>query len=113
MHDSPFGGHMGFSNGRSHRQRFDWPDIRNSVEQFIHDCTACSHVQRKNPAQSNKAPLQHIEVGEPFTFWAMDFMELIPETVHGNRYILVCEAFPTKDQKASTIACRYSFAKSI
>ena len=35
----------------------------------------------------------------------------IPETVHGNRYILVlmdhfskrCEAFPTKDQKASTV----------
>ena len=36
----------------------------------------------------------------------------IPETVHGNRYILVLmvhsskwrEAFPTKDQKASTVA---------
>ena len=110
MHDSPFAGHMGISRTEDRiRQWFYWPDIRNSVEQFIHNCTAC--LQRKNPVQSNKAPLQHIEVGEPFTFWAMDFMGPIPETVHGNRYILVlmdqfskwCKAFPTKDQKASTV----------
>ena len=42
----------------------------------------------------------------------MDFMGPIRETVHGNWYILVlmdhfskwCEAFHTKDQKASTVA---------
>ena len=56
--------------------------------------------------------VQHIEVGEPFTFWAIDYMGPLPETVRGNRHILVmmghfskwCEAFPTKDQKASTAA---------
>ena len=67
MHDSPVAGHMGISRTEDRiRQRFYWPDIRNSVEQFIHNCTACS--QRKNLAQSNKAPLQHIEVGEPLHF---------------------------------------------
>lgn len=52
-----------------------------------------------------KAPLQHIEVGELSSFWAMDFMGHFPEIIQGNRYILVlmdhfskwCEAFPTKD----------------
>jgi len=56
--------------------------------------------------------MQTIEVGEPFTFWALDYMGPITETVRGNKHILVvmdhfskwCEAFPTKDQKASTVA---------
>lgn len=56
--------------------------------------------------------MQPIEVGEPFTFWAMDYMGPLPITARGNKHILVvmdhftkwCEAFPTKDQKASTVA---------
>lgn len=111
MHDNPFAGHMGISRTEDRiRQRFYWPGIRAAVEEFIHDCTTCA--QRKAPSQNNKAPLQRIEVGEPFTFWAMDYMGPLPETARGNRYILVlmdhfskwCEAFPTKDQKATTVA---------
>ena len=60
----------------------------------------------------NKAPPQIIEVNEPFVFWAMDFMGPLPETARGNKHILVimdhftkwCAAFPTQDQRASTVA---------
>ena len=56
--------------------------------------------------------MQPIPVGEPFVFWALDYMGPLKETSKGNRHILVlmdhftkwCEAFPTKDQKASTVA---------
>ena len=111
MHDSPFAGHMGVARTEERiRQRFYWPGIHNSVQTFIHNCHA--RAQRKIATHNNKAPTQHIEVGEPFTFWAMDYMGPLPETARGNRHILVmmdhfskwCEAFPTKDQKASTVA---------
>ena len=111
MHDSPFAGHMGVARTEERiRQRFYWPGIHTSVQTFIHNCHACA--QRKIATHNNKAPTQHIEVGEPFTFWAMDYMGPLPETARGNRHILVmmdhfskwCEAFPTKDQKASTVA---------
>ena len=111
MHDSPFAGHMGVARTEERiRQRFYWPGIHNSVQTFIHNCRACA--QRKIATHNNKAPTQHIEVGEPFTFWAIDYMGPLPETARGNRHILVmmdhfskwCEAFPTKDQKASTVA---------
>ena len=56
--------------------------------------------------------MKTIDVGEPFTFWALDYIGPMSETSRGNKRILVvmdhftkwCEAFPTKDQKASTVA---------
>ena len=69
-------------------------------------------MQSKTSPTQGKAPLQPIVVSEPFTFWAMDYMGPLPETPRGNEHLLVigdhftkwCEAFPTKDQKAQTVA---------
>ena len=63
-------------------------------------------------ANNGKVPIQTLEVSEPFTFWALDYMGPLPESGHGNKHILVlmdhfrkwCEAFPTPDQKALTVA---------
>ena len=72
MHDNPFAGHMGVARTEDRiRQRFFWPGTRRSVQEYIKQCTACT--QRKTPINNNKAPQQTIEVGEPFTFWAMDY----------------------------------------
>ena len=88
MHDSPFAGHMGVARTEERiRQRFYWPGIHTSVQTFIHNCHACA--QRKIATHNNKAPRQHIKVGQPFTFWAMDYMGPLPETACGNRHILV------------------------
>ena len=56
--------------------------------------------------------MHSIEVGQPFTFWAMDYMGRLPVTARGNKHILViidhftkwCEAFATKEKKATTAA---------
>ncbi len=87
-------------------------NMQKFVENYIRQCDAC--IQRKSPGSfsTGSAPLQSIEVSEPFTFWALDYMGPLPETGRGNRHILVlmdhftkwCEAFPTPDQKASTVA---------
>ena len=92
------------------RERFFWPHMNETVQKFIQNCSDCSQI--KQNSSSNKAPLKPIEVSEPFVFWAMDYMGPIKETARGNKHILVlmdhftkwCEAFPTKDQRASTVA---------
>ena len=112
-HDSPFTGHLGVTRTLDRiRKRFFWPNMQKFVENYIRQCDAC--IQRKSPGSfsTGSAPLQSIEVSEPFTFWALDYMGPLPETGRGNRHILVlmdhftkwCEAFPTPDQKASTVA---------
>ena len=84
--------------------------MRKSVETYIRECSVCA--QRKDPVNTNKAPVQTIAAGKPFCFEAMDYMGPLPETARGNTYILVsmdhftkwCEAVPTKNQKAFTVA---------
>ena len=66
-------------------------------------------MRRSTPLSSS---WDKIAPSEPFTFWALDYMGPLPETHRGNKHILVlmdhftkwCEAFPTPDQKASTVA---------
>jgi hypothetical protein len=87
--------------------------MRKSVENCIRQCDTC--VKRKTPAltaSNGRAPLQSLQVSEPFTFWALVYMGPLPETNLSNKHILVlmdhftkeCEAFPTPDKKASTVA---------
>ena len=92
------------------RERFFWPQMRTSMINFIKQCVDCS--QSKYQPHQGKAPLQPIRVSEPFVFWALDYMGPLQETSSGNRHILVvmdhftkwCEAFATRDQKATTVA---------
>ena len=92
------------------KERFFWPKMNDSVTRFIQNCEECS--RSKYDTKQTRAPLKPIEVSEPFVFWALDYMGPLPETAGGNRHILVmmdhftkwCEAFATKDQKASTVA---------
>ena len=111
IHSSPFSGHMGVKRTLLRaRTRFFWPKMAIHIKDFVNSCAKCA--ERKHGPHSNKAPPQTIEVNEPFVFWAMDYMGPLPETAHGNKHLLVimdhftkwCEAFPTKDQRASTVA---------
>ena len=84
--------------------------MNNELQNFVRHCQVCA--QAKLDANHQKAPLQTINVNEPFVFWAMDYMGPLPETTQGNKHLLVvmdhftkwCEVFPTKDQRAKTVA---------
>ena len=111
LHSSSSGGHMGVNRSVSKaRERFFWPQMQESVQLFIKNCPECNQI--KDSHRLTKAPLQSIKVREPFVVWAMDYMGPIKETDRGNKHIFVlmdhytkwCEAFPTKDQNASTVA---------
>ena len=111
VHDNPFASHLGISRTEERvRKRFYWPSIRTDVENYVKKCAVCAH--HTSPVNLNRAPMGNIAVGEPFTFWAMDYMGPLPETSQGNKHILVvvdhftkwCEAFATPYQKATTVA---------
>ena len=84
--------------------------MNNELHDFVRHCQVCA--QTKLGPNQLKAPLQTINVNEPFVFWAMDYMGPLPETTQGNKHLLVvmdhftkwCEVFPTKDQRDKTVA---------
>ena len=111
LHCSSFGGHLGISKTISRaKDRFYWPQMRRCIRTFVQSCRVCGEV--KASTSTTKAPLRPINVSEPFVFWAMDYMGPLPEISRGNKHVLVvmdhftkyCEAFPTQDQKARTVA---------
>ena len=106
VHDVPLGGHLGITRTEERvKKRFHWPGIRKAITKHILLCNVCNH--KNSPINRNTAPLGHISVSQPFTFWALDYMGPLPETSRGNKHILVvvdhftkwCEAFATPDQK--------------
>lgn len=111
IHGTPFAGHFGVKKTLMRaKNRYFWPKMSVQIKDFVRSCEICART--KLNYQSNRAPLQSIEVNEPFVFWAMDYMGPLPETVRGNKHLLVvmdhftkwCEVFPTKDQRAHTVA---------
>ena len=111
IHCSPFSGHFGVKRTLQRaRERFYWPKMTQQITAFVKNCFTCA--QYKLDSTHKQAPLHPIEVNEPFIFWAMDYMGPLPETSRGNKHLLVlmdhftkwCEVFPTRDQKAHTVA---------
>ena len=88
LHDGPLGGHLGITRTEERvRKRFHWPGIRKTVTRHIQLCNVCNH--KNSPTNRNTAPLGHISVIQPFTFWTMDYMGPLSETSRGNKHILV------------------------
>ena len=92
------------------KERFYWPHMKSFIQSYVNSCKEC--IESKTSCTKRQAPLQPHVISKPFTFWAMDYMGPLPETARGNKHILVvgdhftkwCEAFPTQDQKAQTVA---------
>ena len=122
-HDDISGAHLGFNKSlKKISDRFFWFRMKKDIKNWIDTCTICAG--KKNP-QPRVAPLHSItQPVKPFDMIGMDFIGPLPTTDDGNKHILVftdyatrwVEAFPTADQKASTVAkilieeiiCRHS-----
>ena len=107
LHDES--GHLGVEKTvELVRDRFYWPKMGAEVEQYIKNCGRC--IARKTPPQ-RAAPLNQITSKGPLDLVCIDFLSLEPDsqglanvlvvTDHFTRY---AQAFPAKDQKASTVA---------
>ncbi|KAG1932770.1 interleukin-1 receptor accessory protein-like 1-A [Pimephales promelas] len=107
LHDDA--GHLGVERTvELLRDRFYWPKMNQDIEQYVKTCGRC--VARKTLPQRS-SPLNRITSSGPLDLECMDFLSIEPDskgianvlviTDHFTRY---AQAFPTKDQRAVTVA---------
>ena len=109
-HDIPSAGHLGTEKTLERiKNKFYWPNIKESVEKYVKTCSRCS--ARKNPVDKRVAPLRQYLVGEPMERIEIDVMGPLPLSLKGNKYILVVcdcftkwtEAYAIPNQEAETV----------
>ena len=89
-------------------RNFYWPRMNKTIQEWVKSCEVCQRAEK--PTKNN--PLRPIKVTEPFELIGMDLIGPLPETVQGNKYIIVMteyltkwvEAQPISNKRAETIA---------
>ena len=96
-------GHLGFQKTfQLVRNRFYWPGAYSDVNVYIGTCKRCTLCKR--PERRRSAGLQSIRTSRPGELVCIDVLGLERST-GGYEYILVVtDHFPTRDEKASTVA---------
>ena len=102
-------GHLGIERTLSFvRDRFYWPRMASDVHAWVTDCRRC--VARKTHPRAT-APLMNITTTRPMELCCMDFLSLEEDNlgyhsilVVTDHYTRYAQAFPTKNQKAVTVA---------
>ena len=111
-HDGALGRHLSLRKTMSRiKEKYYWEDMRKDITEWINSCQICA--TRKNTGVRTKVPLCPMPVTTaPMERCAMDVIGPLPESVSGNKFILVfmdyftkfAEAFAMTNQKAETIA---------
>ena len=110
LHTERTGGHLGIQRTvEKVRSRFFWPGCKKMIRQWCQECDSCARV-KTDPR--HRAPLHQCPVGMPLDRVAIDICGEFPETIRGNRVILVLCDYFTKwvhtwalpDQTAQTCA---------
>lgn len=102
-------GHLGFEKSYGLvRDRFYWPHMKPDVESYCKTCERC--IKRKTLPQ-RAAPLSHMQSSGPLDLVCIDFLSIEADSrnvcnvlVVTDHYTRYAQAFPTRDQKASTVA---------
>ena len=107
------------------RHRFYWPNMTRDMEAYLANCERCVKRKARDPVP---APLVPIKVSEPMELLAMDFLSLEKGKGSYENILVVTDAFtkfswafPTRNQKATTVAkliwertlMHYSFPKRL
>lgn len=107
LHDDS--GHLGLDKTYGLiKDRFYWPRMKSEIEDYCKSCVRC--IKRKT-LPKRVAPLSHLQSDGPLDLVCMDFLSIEPDSnntenvlVITDHYTRYAQAFPTKDQKASTVA---------
>ena len=88
------------------RERFFWPKMAKDVEDYVKSCERC--IKRKSPSQV--APMTPIQATHPLQFVTMDYLTVEKAMGYENILVIIdhftkfAQAYPTKNQKATTTA---------
>ena len=103
-------GHLGYDRTLDlARNRFFWPKMAQDIQLWCERCKRC--CLRKTPSTKTRVPLVNINTSEPMELLCIDYLKL-ERSKGGYENILVitdhftkyAQAFPTRDQKADTVA---------
>lgn len=90
------------------KERFYWPKMKSDIEEH---CKLCARCIKRKTLPKRVAPLFHMQSDGPLDLVCMDFLSIEPDSsntenvlVITDHYTRYAQAFPTKDQKASTVA---------
>ena len=128
LHNNITAGHLGVTRTVTRiKDRFDWPSLREDVENWCRACTECQRA--KNVTRKPRAKLRVSKVGAPMERVGIDILGPMTQTRRGYRYVLVIsdyftrwsEAFAMKNIEAVTVAdllvkefiCRYGIPRQI
>lgn len=107
LHDES--GHLGIDKTKELiKDRFYWPKMDSDIESYVKNCGRC--IARKTIPQK-AAPLNQLTSRSPFDLVCIDFLSLEPDSkgfanvlVITDHYTRYAQAYPTRDQKATTVA---------
>ncbi|CAF1357989.1 unnamed protein product, partial [Didymodactylos carnosus] len=111
-HTHPTAAHVGVTGTWNKlRDRYYWPGMHSSIQSFISSCQLCQQykISRRTPA----GHLQPTEIPQGvFEKINMDFIDPLPTSTQGHKYILVCNDYlskyiiaqPCQDCSATTAA---------
>ena len=111
LHDNKTGGHLGINKTvASVKQRFYWGGYKDDIARWCARCEVCSRV--KDGPCRGRAPLKQEISGSPMERVSIDILGELPQTVNGNKVILVAtchftkwtEAYALPDQTAQSVA---------
>jgi len=92
-HDHNLAGHFGYSKTLKRLQQYYyWSNMAQDVANYVKSCSAC---QRNNQKELKNALARPVIPRGPFDIVAMDCLQL-PESVHGNAWVLVAIDYFTK-----------------
>src|ERR1051325_4524086 len=81
------------------KERYYWPNMYESVVQYIRSCDNCQRRGKPN----RREELKSIKVGKPFHRIGIDIKGPLSITTKGNRYIIVAMDYLTKWPEAKAI----------
>ena len=115
LHHSKSAGHLGYTK-TLHRvkERYFWAGMTADLRSHLRKCTNCA--RRKRPPRKRRAKLRQYRVGSPLERVAVDILGPLPESDHGNLYVMVIGDYFSKwvevhaipDQTAETVAQKFT-----
>ena len=102
-------GHLGYERTLDlARTRFYWPRMAEDIEKL---CKTCPRCLRRKQKVTRRAPMVPITTTHPMELVCMDFLSLEPDSKNTTNILVITDhftrysqAYPTRDQKAKTVA---------
>jgi hypothetical protein len=76
------------------RTRFWWPKMKKDISEWLKQCARCQLAAAPGHS-THHAPMIPLDIPPAFSRWHLDFVGELPETLRGNKWLLVAVDYTT------------------